>query len=180
MCYRSFLQTNVLACLLLFHPALTLAKDAGDMPIHFSGVLMLESCDVDSRSATQNVSMGDFSTATFTAINSVSKATPFTISLTGCTDNITGAKVLFTGEQDTENTALLALTNDGSSSVASGVGIEILDGSGNALPLDQESSLFSLVKGDNILNFKLRYKATSVPVTAGDASSVMYFNMIYQ
>ncbi|AFN30019.1 Fimbrial subunit [Klebsiella michiganensis E718] len=64
--------------------------------------------------------------------------------------------------------------------LASGVGVEIKDSDGTTIPLNTASKQYPLFAGDNTLNFLLHYKATTIPVTAGYATAVMYFDVDYQ
>ncbi|MCW4712680.1 hypothetical protein M8B99_10545 [Enterobacter hormaechei subsp. hoffmannii] len=43
-----------------------------------------------------------------------------------------------------------------------------------------ESPLYPLLPGDNTLTFFLRYKSTLPTVTTGNATAVMYFDLLYQ
>ena len=89
---------------------------------------------------------------------------------------------MFSGTQDNDNSKLLALSDTaGKGGMASGVGVEILDANKKSVPINTASDSQTLQEGDNnTLTFFLRYQATKIPVTAGNASSVMYFDVTYQ
>lgn len=65
--------------------------------------------------------------------------------------------------------------------MASGVGVEILDSAMNPVDLNKSLSIGTLKTGaTNTLNYSLRYKATEIPVKAGNASAIMYFDVSYK
>ncbi|MDY8054540.1 fimbrial protein, partial [Escherichia coli] len=64
--------------------------------MHIYGNVVDQGCDVATKSALQNIHIGDFKAA-----NTVSTAADLNIDITGCAAGITGADVLFSGEADT-------------------------------------------------------------------------------
>ena len=154
----------------------------GSVNIQWTGTIVLSNCDVEINSQNQSIHIGDFDKSTFTQVGDVTSFKAFNINLKNCTTGIEGARVMFTGQPDNNNPYLLSLSDtSGAGNLATGVGIEILDNSLNPLPINNTSSnLFPLSVGDNTLSFLLRYKATKIPVTAGNASSVMYFDISYE
>ena len=64
--------------------------------------------------------------------------------------------------------------------MASGVAIELLDNNMNTIAINSTDNAYPITQGNNDLTFRLRYKATAVPVTPGNASSVLYFDVSYQ
>jgi type 1 fimbria pilin len=171
---------NVLGLMVLL--CFTLAASSHDGTVNISGNILAASCDVDQASDMQQIYIGDFSASMFSAPGDLSTSKPFNISITGCTSNITGGKVMFSGDADNDNPSLLALSDTtGSGQLAKGVGVEIIDEKQNPVAINNEDSvIYSLKSGDNTLNFYLRYKSTLPVVTAGRASAVMYFDMKYQ
>lgn len=155
---------------------------AADVNIALTGRLLAASCDITPGSAEQPVHIGDFSASTFTAVGSVTAFKAFNINLTGCSQGITGARVAFTGDSDADDPALLALSDtSGSGGMAAGVGVELLDNSLTPLAVNTAPvQVYPLAEGSNTLSFLLRYRATRVPVTPGNASAVMYFDLTYQ
>ncbi|HFZ8995711.1 TPA: fimbrial protein [Citrobacter freundii] len=158
----------------------SLSAMAHDGTVNITGSIYASSCDVDSSSQNQPVTIGDFSASGFSKVGDVQGKKEFSIKLDNCTSGIAGTTITFSGTNDTDNTQLLALNNAGSSGMATGVGIEILDQDSVQLPINTESKQYALAAGDNSLTFYLSYMATKIPVTAGDASSVMYFDLSYQ
>lgn len=153
----------------------------GTWNMTINGTVLPSSCDIDDSSQTQSINLGTFSANTFSSAGDVSPDVPLDIKLTGCGDSIVGATLTFSGNADTGNSNLLALSDTtGTGMLASGVGVEIKDSNGTAIPLNTASKQYSLSAGDNTLSFLLHYKSTTVPVTAGYATAVMYFDVDYQ
>ncbi|MGR7122255.1 fimbrial protein [Klebsiella aerogenes] len=148
-----------------------------NLKIH--GVITATSCDVESSSAFQTVNLGNVSIGAFKNTGDVSNPETFHIRLTGCSANISGGAVTFQGTADAINSDLLQLTPG--SGVASGVGVQILDGVTNMpVALGTPVATQPLVAGNNDLVYSLRYKSTQTPVVAGTANAVMYFDISYQ
>ncbi|HDG1680445.1 TPA: fimbrial protein [Kluyvera ascorbata] len=157
------------------------ASDNG-VEIDMSGTVVAATCDVDTADTAQTIFIGNFSSNAFHAVGDVSSTANLVIRLTNCSSDIAGASVMFSGSPDNDNSKLLALSDTtGKGGMASGVGVEILDGNKKSVPINTASDSQTLQEGDdNVLNFFLRYQATKIPVTAGNASSVMYFDVTYQ
>ncbi|HIB9317390.1 TPA: fimbrial protein, partial [Escherichia coli] len=111
-----------------------------------------------------------------------STAADLNIDITGCAAGITGADVLFSGEADTLAPTLLKLTDTGGSGgMATGIAVQILDAqSQQEIPLNQVQPLTPLKAGDNTLKYQLRYKSTKAGATGGNATAVLYFDLVYQ
>ncbi|MCV2531639.1 fimbrial protein [Enterobacter wuhouensis] len=163
---------------------LSILPDVGiahDGTVNITGSIYASSCDVDSSSQSLPVDMGDFSSSGFSAVGDVQGKKKLSINLSNCTTGIEGATITFTGDSDSTNTALLALSDtSGGGGMASGVGIEILDKDSAQLAINTLSKQYAIAAGNNELDFYLSYMATKIPVTAGNASSVMYFDLSYQ
>ncbi|EFE10418.1 fimbrial protein [Citrobacter youngae] len=151
--------------------------NAADGQIKFTGSLTADACKVDTTSADQTVSMGKVAISAFTD-GQGTKASPtkFSLKLTDCPDTVTSAVVKFDGNADASNTDLLALDSD---SDAAGVGIEIADNTGAAIPIHQASTAYPLAVGDNTLEFVARYVSDTATVTAGAANATSDFTINY-
>ncbi|WP_044611878.1 fimbrial protein [[Enterobacter] lignolyticus] len=158
--------------------------DDGSYNLKLTGTIVAETCNVDASSETQTVRLGQFSTADFPTVGSTSRSAPLPITLTGCTQNITGGQVWFTGTADSDDPSLLALSDTGmgaDAQMATGVAVQILDGSQSPVSINNtHSAVYPLHAGDNVLTFNLRYMSTKSQVTAGNATAVMYFDLQYQ
>ncbi|EKG3710805.1 type 1 fimbrial protein subunit FimA [Salmonella enterica] len=146
--------------------------------IHFEGKLVNAACAVSTKSADQTVTLGQYRTASFTAIQ-----VPFSIVLNDCDPKVAAnAAVAFSGQADNTNPNLLAVSSADNSTTATGVGIEILDNTSS--PLKPDGATFSakqsLVEGTNTLRFTARYKATAAATTPGQANADATFIMKYE
>ncbi len=104
--------------------------------------------------------------------------TGFTINVSECPETVTGANVKFDGTSDNNDRSLLAL--DSGSGIATGVGIQIADKNGTAIPLHTASTDYALAKGANALDFVARYVSTGPAVTTGTANGTSEFTIIYK
>ena len=127
----------------------------GSWNMTINGTVLPSSCDVDAGSQNQTIQMGKISSSVFSSVGATSPNTPVSIKLTGCTNTV-GAKVTFSGTEDADNPQLLALSDTGSSgTLATGVGVEVLNSDNTAIPLNSPSLQYSLKDGDNTLSFLL-------------------------
>ncbi|ELF1045284.1 fimbrial protein [Enterobacter asburiae] len=173
--------------LMLFSGALMIfllpsGVSAADSTLAVTGNVIASSCEVDTGSENQKVKIGTFSGKDFPSVGSTSAFKAMNINLSNCYDKLTTIQVTFSGTSDVDNPTLLAVTDNGTGgTVATGVGVELLDNSGKTIPFNEEApQTFELDAGNNTLSFLLRYKSTRYPVTAGEASAVMYFDLTYQ
>lgn len=175
-----FLKRMLSAAVLLL---MTKSATASDTPnLEITGTILSRTCEVATTSLDQTVDIGQFMAGSFTSIGTASAAKKFTIELTNCGSVADGAKLTFSGTSDTDNPALLALSDtSGEGSMASGVGVEVLDNNQQPMAFNTLSTtIFALAPGDISLPFYLRYKSTKSTVTPGNASAVMYFDVQYQ
>ncbi|MDZ4034389.1 fimbrial protein [Kluyvera ascorbata] len=152
---------------------------AADGTIKFTGSITDQTCTVDSVSQNLNVDLGNVAQTALDGAPGM-KASParFTLNLTGCPDTVTGANVKFDGTSDGTNQNLLAL--DSGTGIATGVGIEIADKNGTAIPLHSASADYSLTEGANMLDFVARYVSTGTAVTTGTANGTSQFTINYK
>jgi type 1 fimbria pilin len=159
------------------------ADDTG-YNLEFTGTIMAQACDVEVSSLSQSIDLGQFSVADFSSTGTTTKFKPFNINLKNCSRGISGTKIWFTGTADSDNPALLALSETGMGStnmLASGVGVEILDDDQDAVDINNtDSVVYPLKAGRNTLSFYIRYKSTRPVVTSGNATAVMYFDLQYE
>ncbi|ELW2865972.1 fimbrial protein [Salmonella enterica] len=152
---------------------------AADGTIHFTGSISDQTCTVDSGSQSLNVDLGKVAqTALDGGAGMKAAPTRFTLSLSGCPDTVSGANVKFDGTTDGVNQNLLAL--DSGTGIATGVGIEIADKNGAAIPLHTASAEYPLAEGSNTLDFVARYVSTGTAVTTGTANATSQFTIIYK
>ena len=79
--------------------------------------------------------------------------------------------------------SVVALDNSASTSSATGVGVQLLDGNGAVFPLSTYKTFAGYDKtngGSYTIPFKARYYQTATRVTPGAANTSMTFTMLYQ
>ncbi|ETX65544.1 hypothetical protein P835_00312 [Citrobacter portucalensis] len=168
-------KTMLSACFLLVAGSAV----AADGTIHFTGSISDQTCTVDTGTQNLNVDLGKVAqTALDGAAGMKAAPTRFTLSVSDCPDTITGANVKFDGTADGVNQNLLAL--DGGTGIATGVGIEIADKNGTAIPLHAASADYTLAEGSNTLDFVARYVSTGAAVTTGTANGTSQFTINYK
>ncbi|VYT81329.1 type 1 fimbrial protein subunit FimA [Metakosakonia massiliensis] len=151
--------------------------------IHFTGELVNAACSVSTKSSDQTVELGQYRTADFPTVGSVSATKGFEIVLNDCDPEVSKtASVAFSGQTDGTSPDLLAIASADNGSTASGVAIEILDTTSKALSPNGAvySTAQALIDGTNTLHFSAHYKSTSATVTAGQANADATFIMKYE
>ncbi|EFH8287678.1 type 1 fimbrial major subunit FimA [Escherichia coli] len=128
--------------------------------IHFEGELVNAACSVNTDSADQVVTLGQYRTDIFNAVGNTSALIPFTIQLNDCDPVVAAnAAVAFSGQADA--------INDNTSA--------ILKPDGNSFSTNQ-----NLIPGTNVLHFSARYKGTGTSASAGQANADATFIMRYE
>lgn len=167
----------------IFAPFMVLASHnafAHDGTVNITGSILATSCSVEGGEDPMSIALGDYSGGTLTSVGQLTPQKTLTISLSNCSESISGTTVTVSGVADTVNNKLLGLNNPGATGTATGVGVQISDSSGNIININTASQLQPLTAGNNQISLKLAYEVTSVPVGPGDASSVMYLDFAYQ
>ncbi|MFH2359830.1 fimbrial protein [Klebsiella sp. KE9767] len=154
---------------------------ADDGKINFIGSITDTACTVvNTPSNPLTVTLGTVSrTSLDGGAGKTAAPTGFKINLTDCPASLNGhtASVKFDGVSANSDNSALKLTQD--TGVATGVGIQITDNTGAVVPLYTPSSAYSLVTGDNSLDFVARYLSVASTVTAGPANSTSNFTIVY-
>ena len=182
---RKLMTSSVIASL-MFVAGAAVAADPVSVSggtVHFEGELVNAACAVSTQSSDQVVTLGQYRTASFTAVGDTTAQIPFSIVLNDCDPKVAAtAAVAFSGQSDITNNNLLAVTSADNGTTASGVGIEILDNTSTALKPDGAtfSTAQALVEGTNTLRFSARYKATATSATPGQANADATFIMKYE
>lgn len=182
---RKLMTSSVIASLMLVAGAAVAADpvSVSGGTVHFEGELVNAACAVSTQSSDQVVTLGQYRTASFTAVGDTTAQIPFSIVLNDCDPKVAAtAAVAFPGQSDITNNNLLAVTSADNGTTASGVGIEILDNTSTALKPDGAtfSTAQALVEGTNTLRFSARYKATATSATPGQANADATFIMKYE
>lgn len=170
-------KLNIIAAAIIAG-TLSASAFASDGEVKFIGNITEVGCTATNAPATPlEVTLGNVAKSAFgTAAGTTASTTKFTLALTKCPDSAKKAKVKFDGTPDLTNPALLRLDT---ASGAKGVGIEILDDVGTAIPMHTASKEYPLVEGNNSLNFAARYKSTLDTVTVGSANANTGFTINY-
>ena len=182
---RKLMTSSVIASLMLVAGAAVAADpvSVSGGTVHFEGELVNAACAVSTQSSDQVVTLGQYRTASFTAVGDTTAQIPFSIVLNDCDPKVAAtAAVAFSGQSDITNNNLLAVTSADNGTTASGVGIEILDNTSTALKPDGAtfSTAQALVEGPNTRRFSARYKATAASATPGQANADATFIMKYE
>ncbi|MBN3817322.1 type 1 fimbrial protein [Paraburkholderia sp. Se-20369] len=130
------------------------------------------------------VNMGSVMQSAFKGIGSTGGMTPIpvNVAVNACPIGLTSIQYQFTPVNavlDSTN-GVLALSSD---STATGIGLQLKDGSGNALKYNTKytlTSYSSTTGGSYTIPLKANYYQTSASVTAGTANAVLTFTMTYQ
>ncbi|WP_413482088.1 fimbrial protein [Morganella psychrotolerans] len=156
--------------------------NAADVVISVTGSIKNESCIINTNDTNQLITLGDFQVRDFPQAGSTTAGKPLNIRLADCTETISGASVTFAGTASAQYPELLALSDTGNGTpLAGGIAIEILDGENEKpIALNTPARLKPIIRGENTLKYILRYKSINNTVTAGDASAIMYFDIVYQ
>lgn len=152
--------------------------------VHFTGSVVDAACAVSQDSVNKEVPLDQVRLAAFGTTPGAGVAAgqkkAFSISLADCDSTVSSqAALTFNG---TEPQGLPgALDNTAGAGGAQGIGIQIYDADGSALPLGQESKATTLIDGTNNLNFTADYITTSdTAPTAGTVDATATFNVTYQ
>ncbi|CAI1122985.1 fimbrial protein [Serratia ficaria] len=148
--------------------------------VKFTGSIVNAPCAVDNSADGQSVELGQYRVADFSKTGDVSAARTFNIGLSNCAlDTYSRASVTFSGNTAAGQNTALSL--EGGSGAASGVGIQLLrDNTPLAVDGSQASTTTSLLEGANSLSFQAQYIALSDAVTAGAANATADFTLTYQ
>lgn len=159
----------------------SLANDSG--VIQFEGAITDTPCVVDHDDANQTVGLGQYKKDAFNKKGDTSAPVSFEIKLLGCaTDTFANASVKFAGHTIPDSPTTLALSaNQAGDTIASGVGIQILQ---NNTPVAVDGNTtagsITLEDGDNTFRFLAQYVAVADEVTAGSAHSYANFSISYK
>jgi minor fimbrial subunit len=155
---------------------------AADTSINISGYLKDNTCSVSVDSKDFTVNLMNTASKQLNRVGTTSVPVPFKVVFDTCGGSTTAVRVGYIGTSDTDNTALLKL--DAGTNAASGMGIQILSSSKNAIPLNaaqQSLDWTPLIAGQsNTLSFYACLMATRSPVTAGTVNATANFTLEFQ
>ncbi|MBV7559732.1 fimbrial protein [Enterobacter sp. ENT02] len=173
------MKHNIFAIAITAGTVLTMTNAFADSgTVNFTGEILETACEIDSNAQNLTVDLGKYNKNELSEVGKKSVAKQFNITLKDCPAGSSSAQVRFEGTQDPTDSSLLALDN--TPGAATGVAIKLLNSDMSNLALNQDSKGYSLSEGsDNVLNFFAQYQATSSTVTAGPATSVANFSVVY-
>ncbi|WP_434747268.1 fimbrial protein [Pantoea sp. Lu_F5_004] len=150
----------------------------GEINIKLTGTVVALGCTVDPNDVDKPVKLGEWATKQLKKAGETTSPVPFSIHLTGCTAS--GVTTAFTGTKDKTNPELLALKSD-DDDYATGVAVQIMDSSGERIPMGNNSLRRVIDENGNIiLNFKANYVATgNNSVRPGTADADTEFTLTY-
>lgn len=148
--------------------------------VDISGTIQENTCTVTTDTADQIVTLGDISSKQFYQVGDVSLPVQFSIGLENCGSAASGVSITFTGDVDTNNRDLLALTQGGGS--ATGIGVAVLDDHRTLVPINSASHEYTLdpQQATTMLTFYGEMMSTSNTVTAGTVDATATFSLTYQ
>lgn len=173
------IQLYSLCLLALFSTRVT---QAADSTIAINGYVKDNACSIAPGSQSFVVDLMSNAAKQLHRVGATTPMVPFSIVLDKCGGSAIAVKTGFTGVADSDNLTLLRI--DGGAGAAAGMGIQILDNSGNAIALNEISSGLNwsnITAGQsNTLYFYARLMATRAPVTAGQVRATANFTLEFQ
>lgn len=177
--------SGILGAILLFSPCIVLAEnivlDPSENILEFQGKIVESSCAVDLANHDFTVTLDKIGTNQFSVAGAEAAPVDFTIDLGMCTSPTrNNISVLFQGDEDPQNTQILAVRQQRDS--AKGLGLAIYDMQNNLIPINRPYRLFTTNSRvfENTEKFVVRYKSTSLNVLPGRVNAEAKLLFIYQ
>lgn len=147
--------------------------------MHFRGAVTEGACAVSTESENKSVMMGQVNSAMFSGVGEWAASVPFNLTLTDCDTSVSQqVGVMFSGVTDGKDP--LVFSSGQGASAAKGIGLGIFDNAGELMvPNTAPQTLTNLTKGVVTLPFTAKYRATSYPVTPGNANALVWFFLYY-
>jgi len=172
------MKSGLLIFLLL--PIFTRASTVPGGMMHFQGLVIAESCRVETSDRQMTVNMGQVSSNWFHAAGEDNNPVPFDIHLHECSTTVSQrVSVTLHGVADGKNPDVLSVGEG--PGIATGIGVALFDKSGSLIPLNSSPATWTqLYKGPTTLHFIAKYRATGNQVTGGAANAQAWFSLTYQ
>lgn len=176
---KTLLSTALVATLgaLAFVPA---AQAASTGIINITGKVIADTCTISvNSSATSTVTLPTVTTNALSTVGSTAGKIPFTIGLTGCDSNVSGALMSFSGSNVDTSTGNL---NNSLTTNNSNVQVQLLNSSGTAINTNSQANapLIAVANSAGSTTMYAQYKATNAAATAGLVSTSVNFTLTYQ
>lgn len=150
--------------------------------VEFTGEIVKSTCNVVSGDQDKQVFIGKYPTTAFTQVGDVTASKAFTIQLEKCEAG--DYSLRFDGQTVAGHSNLLTVNPAKDTSLADGVGIEVLDNNEQIIPVNQSADANSpwvtiAADGTATFNLKARYKSFDT-VQAGPANANATFTIEYK
>lgn len=147
--------------------------------MHFSGVIVSSSCQVEAADPQLTVKMGEVSSNRFHFVGEDVNPVPFDIQLTGCSPGVRKrVRIAFYGVADNENPDLLS--SGSGAERATGIGIALFDRNNQLIPLNGQPKDARPRNQDPTLRYVAKYRTTSEQVSGGKINAQVWFALTYQ
>lgn len=148
--------------------------------MRFEGVVIAETCSVETRDRNLTVSMGNITTDRFRLAGDEADPVPFDLHLQNCNSAVSrNVGIMFHGMADSNNPQVLSVGNG--PGVATGVAVALFDERGRFVLLDTAPRYWVPAQdGPLILHFAAKYRATGQTVSNGLANAQAWFALTYQ
>jgi len=177
--------SGILVTLVFLFPSMVLAEhiviDSSDNVLEFHGRIVESTCSVDFANQDFTVTLDKISTNQLLQAGDETAPNDFTIYFGSCAPSIrNNMTVLFQGDEDPQNTQILAVRSQ--RNAARGLGLAIYDLQNNLIPINRPYQLH--INNDyitkNTEKFVVRYKSTVRYVTPGKVNAEAKLLFIYQ
>ncbi len=177
--------SGILGAILFLAPSVVLAEhtivNSNENILEFQGKIIESSCSVDLENKDFTVILDKITTHQFLNAGDEVAPTYFTVTFGMCTSPTkNNISVLFQGNQDPQNTQILAVRKQ--RDAAQGLGIALYDLQNNLIPINRPYQL--ITDNDRVLGntekFIVRYKSTTLHVTPGRVNAEAKLLFIYQ
>lgn len=166
--------------------AMAATSDVSSGTVDFTGSIVNTPCAITTANKNLKVDLGQVKMSSFLKKGDTSANQLFNVVLSNCSVNTTTpytATVTFDGASadGVDKTALLAGAGSDTSgaALATGVGVQILDGTSTALNLKSATTAVSITQSEMTLPFSARYISVADSVTPGLANSHADFTVSY-
>lgn len=174
---------SVLLAILL--PSLAWAGNYRDITLpggnmRFQGLIIAESCRVETGGLQMTVNMGRVSSNRFQSVGQDINPIPFDINLQDCSSYVgRNVGIVFHGVAHSRNPEVLSIGMEKDAAV--GVGIALFDKENSLVPLNGNPQFSGTLKdGVFTFHFVAKYRAVEYPVSGGVVNAQAWFTLIYQ
>ncbi|AHG22744.1 hypothetical protein Z042_10600 [Chania multitudinisentens RB-25] len=172
------MKQQIYALIILAASGVAFTAQGVDGNIHVTAKFVTPACNLQANSKDMTVPLGDVSSSELKTSGAVSATTAFSLKLTDCAA-YTAVYISFDGVAAENHDKVFALDDQGQSSTASGIGLEILS-NGEAMPVGSALNGAYTGSGDTTFNYAARYKALENNTQSGNANVTVQYNVVYK